>query len=216
MALLKSSRRSGVVGSERSGRCVLMIGSEAVPFSKTGGLADVLGALPQALARLGWGVTVVLPRYRGTAAGILVDHLSLTVGGHQSDIDVYEAPMGDGARALLLEAPALYDRDSLYASRGVDYTDNARRFGVLARAALELGAKAPVAPSVVHAHDWQAGLAPVYLKTLFASHPVLGGTPSVFTIHNMAYQGLFEPDWLPRLDLPWSLLSMEAMGSRPL
>ena len=211
MALLKSSRRSGVVGSERSGRCVLMIGSEAVPFSKTGGLADVLGALPQALARLGWGVTVVLPRYRGTAAGILVDHLSLTVGGHQSDIDVYEAPMGDGARALLLEAPALYDRDSLYASRGVDYTDNARRFGVLARAALELGAKAPVAPSVVHAHDWQAGLAPVYLKTLFASHPVLGGTPSVFTIHNMAYQGLFEPDWLPRLDLPWSLLSMEAM-----
>ena len=63
----------------------------------------------------------------------------------------------------------------------------------------------------MHAHDWQAGLAPVYLKTLYASHPVLGGTPSVFTIHNLAYQGLFEPDWLPRLDLPWELFAIDRL-----
>jgi starch synthase len=69
----------------------------------------------------------------------------------------------------------------------------------------------PSGPSVVHAHDWQAGLAPVYLKTRFASHRTLGGTPSVFTIHNLAYQGMFEPDWLPRLDLSWDLLGIDAL-----
>lgn len=188
-----------------------MIGSEALPFAKTGGLADVLGALPQALARLGWNVTVALPRYRGTDAGLLVDRALVTIGGYQIDVAFYEAPMGDGARAILLDAPALYDRDSLYSTGDTDYPDNARRFGILARAALEFAARQGRPPDVVHAHDWQAGLAPVYLKTLFAAHPVLGGTPSVFTIHNMAYQGLFQPDWLPRLDLPWSLLSIDQL-----
>ena len=192
-------------------RSVLMIGSEATPFSKTGGLADVLGALPQAIARLGWDVTLVIPRHRGTRAGTLTDRLAVKVGGYQADLSVYQASLCDGARALLLEAPALYDRDALYGAGGADYPDNPRRFGVLARAALELAVRRGTAPSIVHAHDWQAGLAPVYLKTLYAAHPVLGGTRSVLTIHNLAYQGLCEADWLPRLDLPWSLLSIEQM-----
>src|SRR6185295_15566976 len=81
----------------------------------------------------------------------------------------------------------------------------------LVRAALEWAARRGTRLSVVHAHDWQAGLAPVYLKTLYAAHPVLTGTPSVFTIHNLAYQGLFQPDWLPRVDLPWELLSLDRL-----
>jgi starch synthase len=79
------------------------------------------------------------------------------------------------------------------------------------RAALEFAGRSGTRPSVVHAHDWQAGLAPVYLRTLYASHPVLAGTPSVLTIHNLAYQGIFQPDWLPRLDLSWDLLSTERL-----
>src|SRR5206468_200096 len=82
---------------------------------------------------------------------------------------------------------------------------------VLVRGALEFCARGARKPSVVHAHDWQAGLAPVYLRTLYASHPVLGGTPTVFTIHNLAYQGLFDPDWVPRLDLPWDLFSVDRL-----
>jgi starch synthase len=105
----------------------------------------------------------------------------------------------------------LFDREALYAVGAVDYPDNPRRFAMLVRAALELAARRDVGPSVVHGHDWQAGLAPVYLKTVYAGHPVLGGVPSVLTIHNLAYQGLFEPDWLPRLDLPWSLFSIERL-----
>src|SRR5207248_6352637 len=79
------------------------------------------------------------------------------------------------------------------------------------RAALELLGRSEHRPSLVHAHDWQAGLAPVYLRTLYAAHPVLRDMPAVFTIHNLAYQGLCEPDWLPRLDLPWELLTLERM-----
>jgi starch synthase len=188
-----------------------MIGSEAVPFAKTGGLADVLGALPSAIARLGWSVTLVLPRYRGIAADAIAGRFPLTVGSQVHDIALYEAALGDGARALFVDAPDLFDRDELYGAGGTDYPDNARRFAVLARAALEQAARAASPPSVVHAHDWQAGLAPVYLKTLYASHPLLAGTPIVFTIHNLAYQGLFEADWLPRLDLPWALLGIEAL-----
>ena len=99
----------------------------------------------------------------------------------------------------------------LYGVDNTDYPDNARRFAFLARAALEYAARRGAAPSIVHAHDWQAGLAPVYLRTLYASHPVLGGTPSVFTIHNLAYQGLFEPDWLPRLDLGWDQFAIDRL-----
>ena len=192
-------------------RSVLMIGSEAQPFSKTGGLADVLGALPSALARLGWDATIALPKYRGVEARALVDTFPVSVGGFTRDARFFEAPLAEGARALLVDCPDLYDRDALYGLQNTDYPDNPRRFAFLVRAALELAARRGRAPSVVHAHDWQAGLAPVYLKALYAAHPVLGGTPSVFTIHNLAYQGLFEPDWLPRLDLGWDELATDRL-----
>jgi starch synthase len=190
---------------------VLMIGSEAVPFSKTGGLADVLGALPPALSRLGWDVTLALPRYRGTDAGTLVGRFPLTVGGFHADVGIYEAPMDDGARALLVDEPSLYDRESLYATAAGEYPDNPRRFAVLVRAAFDHIAREKRRMSVVHAHDWQGGLAAVYLKTLYANDPVLGGTPAVFTLHNLLYQGVFESDWLPRLDLPWQLMDLTRM-----
>ena len=190
---------------------VLLIGSEARPFAKTGGLADVLGALPPALARLGCDVTLALPKYRGVSAGRESGRFALTLGGYTTDVGFVEAPLSDGARALLIDCPDLYDREGVYGVHDTDYPDNARRFAMLARAALEWVARHGARPSIVHAHDWQAGLAPVYLKTIYADHPVLGGTPSVFTIHNLAYQGLFEPAWLSRLDLGWDVFTMERM-----
>jgi starch synthase len=192
-------------------RSVLMIGSEAVPFAKTGGLADVLGALPPAIARLGWDATVAIPRYRGVTAGTLVDTFPVTVGGFVRDVRFFVADLEDGARALLVDCPDLFDRDALYGPAGVDYPDSPRRFAMLVRATLEFAARAAAPPSIVHAHDWQAGLAPVYLNSLYAAHPVLGGVPSIFTIHNLAYQGLAEADWLPRLDLGWDLFAIDRL-----
>src|SRR5581483_7307406 len=193
---------------------VLIVGSEALPFSKTGGLADVLGALPPALARLGCDVTLVVPRYRGVTAGTLLERFPITVGGVTQDVGFYEVDIAPDAaegraRAILVDAPDMFDRDALYGVGSTDYPDNARRFAFLARAALEFAGRQERRPSIVHAHDWQAGLAPVYLHTLYASHPVLAGTPSVFTIHNLAYQGLFDADWLPRVDLGWNLFTVD-------
>ena len=202
---------ASTIKTEPAGRSVLLIGSEARPFSKTGGLADVLGALPPSLQRLGWDTTVVVPRYRGVTAGTLLESFPVTVGGFTREAAFYEAPLADGARAILVDCPDLFDRSGLYTVDNVDYPDNPRRFAFLVRAALELAGRRQTGPSVVHAHDWQAGLAPVYLRSLYASHPVLGGTPSVFTIHNLAYQGSFEPDWLPRLDLGWEEFAIDRL-----
>lgn len=188
-----------------------MIASEALPFAKTGGLADVLGALPPALARLGWDVTVALPRYRGVADGSLVERFPVTIGGYSRDVGFFEVPREDGARAVLVDCPDLFNRDGLYGVDSTDYADNARRFGMLVRAALEFAGRRGAGPAVVHAHDWQAGLAPVYLRTLYKTHPTLGSVVTVFTLHNLAYQGLFDADWLPRLDLGWELFTVDRL-----
>jgi starch synthase len=192
--------------AEAGARRVLMIASEAVPFAKTGGLADVLGALPVALARLGWDVSVALPRYRGVIDGSLVDRFPLTIGGSAYQIGIFEEPVAEGARALFVDCPELYDRSGLYGP-GAGYPDNALRFATLVRGALEFAARSGAAPTIVHAHDWQAGLAPVYLKTLYATHPILAQVSSVLTIHNLAYQGVFDAEWLRRLDLPPELFA---------
>ncbi len=192
-------------------RSVLMIGSEALPFSKTGGLADVLGALPPAIARLGWDVTLFTPRYRGVNVGEFREHFWLTVGGYYAEISLYEAPLGDGARAMLVDAPGLFDRDFYYGYGNWDYPDNPRRFAVLVRAALEWALRQPSALDIVHAHDWQAGLAPTYLRSMYALNPTIGNARSVFTIHNLAYQGRFDSSWMPQLDLPWSMYNMHQL-----
>jgi starch synthase len=192
-------------------RQILMVASEAVPFAKTGGLGDVAGALPLALARLGHQVTLVLPRYRGAAGGTTIGRDSVALGGRTFDVGYVEHILADRARVVLVECAELFDRPELYGVGSVDYPDNAARFAVLARAALQLGAREPTRPDIVHAHDWQTGLAPVYLRTLFAGHPAMSRAASVFTIHNLAYQGLFPPVWMPAVDLGWDLFGIEGV-----
>ncbi len=190
---------------------IVMIASEVVPFAKTGGLADVLGALPRALARLGHQVTVFLPRYRGAPAGEVVAEFDVSPGGRTLRARFERHEVAPGVRAVLVDCPELYDRDAIYGIGNNDYPDNAFRFAFLARASLELVSRSFDKVDVVHAHDWQAGLAPVYLKRHYANHPVLGGVPAVLTIHNLAYQGLFPADVLPTLDLDWNLFGVDAL-----
>ena len=184
---------------------ILMVASEAVPWAKTGGLADVVGALPRALARLGHDIDVVIPRYRGIVAGEGVGRVTVPLGGRTADAPVFAVEEGR-VRTLFVDQPEYFDRPFLYGEGNRDYDDNALRFAFFARAALEWAASTGRGYDVVHAHDWQAGLVPVMLATTFAGHPVLGGTPAVFTIHNLAFQGTFSADWLPALGLGRELL----------
>ena len=188
---------------------ILMVASEALPFAKTGGLGDVLAALPHALAQLGHHVDVVIPRYRGVSAGTPAVRITVPLGGVVATAEV-STTIVEGVRFVLLDHPGYFDRESLYGTGGQDYADNAERFAFLSRGALEWAATQP-RYDVIHAHDWQTGLVPVYLRREFATHPVLGGVPSVFTIHNLAYQGIVAPNWLTRLGLGQDLFHLDGL-----
>jgi starch synthase len=189
---------------------ILMVASEAIPWAKTGGLADVLGALPRALAKLGHQVDVVMPRYRSVTAGQAAGRLTVAIGGRVAVAPVFVLE-NTGVRMVFVDQPEYFDRPSLYGDGNRDYPDNPERFAFLARAALDWSVGHGRRYDVVHAHDWQAGLVPVMLGTTFSRHPVIGGTPCVFTIHNLAYQGTFPAEWLPALGLGRELMRIEAL-----
>jgi starch synthase len=174
-----------------------MVASEAYPFSKTGGLADVATALPKALGRLGHEVTLITPRYRGMETGSPADQSVMEVAGTRFEVRFGEIPLGPGARVLCLDCPPLFDRAGIYNENGSDYGDNAVRFGLLAAATVDWHERQPNPHHIVHAHDWQSGLAPVYLRRR-------GGPGTLLTIHNLAYQGIFDKAWVPRLGLSWA------------
>lgn len=191
---------------------VLMVTSEAHPFAKTGGLAEVAAALPAALGRLGHTVTLVLPRYRGVAPDAAASReVDIQLGRHQFTVGFIEQQQGDGVLAVLVDVPALFDRAGLYSQDGRDYPDNALRFAVLARAALEYARLTGERYDVIHAHDWQTGLVPVYQKMLLSTDPVIGGVRTVFTIHNLAFQGVFGPDTLGHVGLGGEMFHPEAL-----
>jgi starch synthase len=187
-----------------------MVSSEAHPFSKTGGLAEVTGALPHALARLGHRVTLVVPAYRGTPTGP-VDRAMLSIGGRTQAVGFIKHPVAPGVDAVFVDAPELFDREGLYGTPDGDYADNAWRFAVFSRAALEYARRSGERPSMIHAHDWQTGLVAAYQKMHFSTDPIVGSVPAVFTIHNLAFQGVFPPATLDEIGLGWEVFNLQAM-----
>jgi starch synthase len=187
--------------------------SECVPFSKTGGLADVVGALPRALAALGHQVSVYVPRYRQTKLTdpqTVVRSITIPFDDKYRFCSVVTAGTSAGVRFYFVDYPPYFDRDALYGTTSGDYPDNAERYAMFSRAVLE-ASKILGVPHVFHCHDWQSALVPVMLRTLYAEDPAFREAASVFTIHNMGYQGLFPSDTLPLLMLPWDLLTMSKM-----
>ena len=192
---------------------IVFAASEGVPYSKTGGLADVVGALPRALAALGHTVTVYLPRYQQTRLDWLKPTLhSVTIpfDDQYRFCSVLDGGSHHGVQFYFIEYPPFFDRDFLYGTPTGDYPDNAERFAMYCRAVLE-SSKILGAPDVFHCHDWQTALVPVLLKSNYVGDPAFQRTPVVFTIHNVGYQGLFSPDVLPLLGLPWELFTINRM-----
>ena len=168
-----------------------MVSSEAAPFAKTGGLADVVGSLPAALQSLGDEVAVTIPRYASInlkTARRVYDRLPISLGLARFDTAVYQAEAD--FPLYLVDCPVLFERKGLYGDAGLDYPDNHIRFAVFCRAALAI-ARYFFRTEIFHCHDWQAGLVPAYLRTSFATDPTFLGCKTLFTIHNLGYQGLF-------------------------
>jgi starch synthase len=197
---------------------ILFVATELAPLVKIGGLADVVAALSKALRQLGHKVTVALPRFAPIAeSGLLVARrltpLTFSLGpGGPLEVTVYDGRLGSGVEIVLFDVPGLYDRRGVYGEEGVDYPDNAFRFAVLSRAAAELVRQRKAAGSpfdIVHAHDWPAALVPVYLRELEGAAAALPGT--VFTVHNLAHQGLFSRDVLSQVGLGDSLFVPEQL-----
>src|SRR5579885_2149622 len=170
---------------------ILFIAAEGVPYLKTGGLADIIGALPRALRRLGHDVRVVLPRY------MVVDperwHLhtataSLPVPMSQRTelVNVLETTQSDGMPVYFVDAPHYFQREKLYG-----YNDDGERFILFCRAALEFVKQIEWAPDVLHCHDWHTAIVPNWTKTVYRDDPLFANTATVYTSHNLAYQGIF-------------------------
>jgi starch synthase len=190
-----------------------MVASEAHPYAKTGGLAEVVAALPDALGRLGHRVTLVLPRYRGIdLSGARSQATSMTIGGRAQAVSFHSREERPGVTVVFVDVPELFDRPGgLYNVNGLDYPDNGWRFAVFSRAALEYARLLGQRPSIIHTHDWQAGLVPVYQKMHFSPDPIIGGVPAIFTIHNLAFQGIFPAATLPSLGFGPELMDVQAL-----
>jgi starch synthase len=173
----------------------LFVASEVAPFRKTGGLADVAGALPKALGRRGIDVRVVMPLYQGVPwhdlerlDGLL--RVPMYYGDGRAAVRMGRLP-GSDVPVYFIEHHSYFDRPHPYGPPGESYGDNLERFAFFSRAALELCKALAFRPDVVHANDWQTALVPVYLNTVEWAQP-LHGSASVFTIHNLAHQGVFD------------------------
>lgn len=195
---------------------IVIVSSEALPYAKTGGLADVTGALAGTLAKSGCRVYLIHPYYRCTAERfespeILCDDLAVDPGDGLSPATVYRHTHSPGATAIFIGQDDLFDRSGLYGDAGGDYADNALRFGWFCRAALLALRRLGVTPDLIHCHDWQSALIPLYLHHRPDLAGPLGDVPTLLTIHNLAYQGIFPHGSLAPLGVPGELFTMEGV-----
>ncbi|HLX58408.1 MAG TPA: glycogen synthase GlgA [Ktedonobacteraceae bacterium] len=170
---------------------ILMLAAEIVPFAKVGGLADVVGALPKALQKLGHDVRLVMPRYgqvspeRFQLTTVLAS-MTVNMGQYQEQVRVLQGNIGDGIPVYMIDAPRYFDRENIYG-----YIDDGERFILFCRAALEVARLLGWSPDIIHCNDWQTGIVPNWMHTVYHDDPLFADSATVYTIHNLAYQGIF-------------------------
>ena len=201
-----------VIPAKRNqGLKILFVASEATPFAKSGGLADVAGSLPRALRQLGHDVRVVLPCYRMAEQG----NNKLSKGSQSVEITLqgiaYRASLKeavyDGVPYWFIDTPEFFERDDLYGTVEGEYPDNGFRFGFFAQAALEMVKQLDFQADLIHLNDWQSGFVPVLLKTTYRQDDFFAAMKTLLTIHNLGYQGIFPLTLLRQLELPAELAS---------
>lgn len=187
---------------------ILIASPECVPYAKTGGLADVVGALPKFLKRKKQDVRLIIPKYKKIdpekfGLDLVVKGLLIPLGEKMEVANLYQAKLERTIPVYFVENDKYFAREELYRTAEGDYPDNAERFIFFSRACLEAVKAINFQPEIIHCHDWQVGLIPVYLKTLYRIDGFFHSTAAVFTIHNIAYQGLFPKEILPLAGFSW-------------
>ena len=185
---------------------VMLASSEAVPFAKTGGLADVTGALAKALARAGATVKLVMPLYAEVKKSHSPEKLGsvpISLGDSVETAEIYTLKSPDGFDVLFIGHEGFYGREELYATARGEYPDNDKRFIFFSKAVLEAVLLAGFVPDIIHCNDWQTALVPVLLKT--GKRWDFPSTVTILTIHNLGYQGIFEPSAMRYTGLPYDL-----------
>jgi len=195
---------------------ILIVTPEANPFARTGGLAEVVSALACALTRLGHQVMVAMPLYRQVReAGqtLLSTGQALTVPLSFKNLtaEIYQTELSNGLTFYFIGQDALFNREGLYGTAYGDFEDNAERFIFFSRAVVEMIEALKLDLDVCHCQEWQTGLIPVYLRTLYRERPRLNKLPVLYTIHNVGYQGLFSSYDFPLTGLGWEILSPKAL-----
>jgi starch synthase len=194
---------------------IVFAASECAPWAKTGGLADVVSALPKTLVQFGHRVSVFLPYYRQVAkavpdAPIVLHSVTIPFPSYNRFVRILDGGVADGVQTYFVDCPEFFDRESLYATPSGDYPDNAERFGLLSRAIIE-ATKVLGVPDVFHVHDWQTAMLAVLLRSTYFFDPVLRHVPAVLTIHNAGYQGWFPPQTIETLLLPWDMFTLDKL-----
>jgi starch synthase len=195
---------------------ILFVTPEAVPFAKTGGLADVAGALPKFLQELGCKVKLVMPFYRmvknaGFPLQYLGEKIEVPMGDEILKADIYQGQLNRDIPIYFIGRDEFFDREYLYSTPRGDYFDNAERFIFFSKAALLFCQLMEFSPEIIHHHEWQTGLIPAYLKSIYRNDPFFSHTADVFTLHNIAYQGVFKREKFAITGLPIEMYSPEGI-----
>jgi starch synthase len=195
---------------------ILLCSPEITPYAKTGGLADVAGALPEALHALGCDVRLFMPLYRcarEVAATLvpLIANVPLVVGGQTLHGNLWQSVTPGGIPIYFLEKDEFFDRTYLYGTAQGDYEDNAERYIAYCQAVLPLCQQLDWYPNILHSHDWQAALVSAYWYHLWRYQDQFAHSATVFTIHNLAYQGIFPPSHFALTHLPPHAFSVDGM-----
>ena len=195
---------------------ILFVTPEAVPFAKTGGLADVAGALPKFLNLLGCELILIMPYYRmvkqsGLPFQDLGEGIEVPLGDETLQAEIYRGELNQNIPVYFIARDEYFDRQHLYGTSKGDYFDNVERFTFFSRAALTFSQHLQFSPDIIHHHEWQTGLIPAYLKSIYRNDPFFARTAVVFTIHNIAYQGLFKKEKFPITGLPMEMYNPEGI-----
>jgi len=194
---------------------IVFAASECAPWAKTGGLGDVVSALPRTLVKFGHKVSVFIPYYRQVAKivpnpPVVLESVTIPFPSYNRFVRILNGGVVEGVQMYFVDSPELFDRESFYATPSGDYPDNAERFGLLSRAVIE-ASKVIGIPDVFHVHDWQTAMLAVMLRSIYFFDPVFRHVPAVLTIHNAGYQGWFPPQTMEKLLLPWDMFTFDKL-----